>query len=409
VRAQLEHLFFRSFFRLLLMFVAFAQWACVAWVLHRLGIDLPLAVHVLSIVAIFVANRRLVSIRSGSSPDRVNFFGYARGVYAALAFTTIFCGLFLIVAGLLYIVLGSVLAPEAALLRQFPRLVDLGLIAIAGVLLFGYTVGQRQLHVSRVTVPVESLPSSLDGLRIVHVSDLHIGEHLGTAELERHVDRINALAPDLICLTGDLVDHADTCTVAFPTLARLRARFGVVVTLGNHDFHAGAEAVTRHLRNLTPFMVLRNAREVLEVEGGKLHLIGVDDLGRDWARGVTEHPALPPLARGVPRDEPMVVLSHRPECFEQAVELGAALMLSGHTHGGQLALPGRGGRRRPNLARFISRFDRGLYVNAGSTLYVNRGLGFTGQKIRLFTPREIALIVLRSIESSHRVEAEVIS
>jgi predicted MPP superfamily phosphohydrolase len=206
---------------------------------------------------------------------------------------------------------------------------------------------------------------------------------------------VNALAPDLICVTGDLVDRPETCAEAFPTLARLRARHGVFVTLGNHDTRAGADTVTAALRRLTPFRILRNERTDVAIGGAVLTLLGVDDLGRDWARGVLEHPALPPLAAGLPAGRPVIVLSHRPDCFPQAARLGAALMLSGHTHGGQLALPWPG-RRTRNLAQFMTAFDRGLYRDRDATLYVNRGLGFSGQKIRLFTPREIACLTLRA-------------
>jgi predicted MPP superfamily phosphohydrolase len=111
---------------------------------------------------------------------------------------------------------------------------------------------------------------------------------------------------------------------------------------------------------------------------------------------VPKHPALDGLAAGLPDGEPWLLLSHRPDCFAQAARLGVSLMLSGHTHGGQLALPARVGRRARNLAEFITAFDRGTYRQGSSTLYVNRGLGFTGQKIRLFTPREVACIELRA-------------
>jgi hypothetical protein len=130
------------------------------------------------------------------------------------------------------------------------------------------------------------------------------------------------------------------------------------------------------------------------VDGVRLTVIGLDDLGRDWARGVTEHPALPPLARGVSDGATVVVLSHRPDCFPQAAAHGAHLMLSGHTHGGQLGLPAFLGRRVRNLAEFITRFDRGLFHEGPATLVVSHGLGFTGQPIRLFTPREIGCLEL---------------
>jgi predicted MPP superfamily phosphohydrolase len=166
-----------------------------------------------------------------------------------------------------------------------------------------------------------------------------------------------------------------------------------VVTLGNHDVAAGAAAVTAALRHHTSFTVLRNARTELVVDDAVLAVVGVDDRGRDWARGVPEHPALPPLARGLGR--PFIVLSHRPDCFPQAAALGASLVLSGHTHGGQLGLPWR--RRVRNLAEFITAFDRGVFTHGDATLVVSCGLGFTGQPIRLFTPREISVLELRAV------------
>ena len=384
----LKRAFFRSFFRLLLGFIAIAEWASVAWLLFVAGIPPPRVLHVVAPIAFFVLNRWIV-MRRGRG-------GTLLRVYVAFAFTTIFCALLLLLAapGALALRLVPGDAGEAARTAYF-WLVNAGFVAVAGLLAYGYLHGRRELVVSRVDVPVPGLPAALDGLRIVHISDLHIGSHLDLDELAEHVRRVNALEPDLVCVTGDLVDRPETCGVGFPTLAGLRARHGVLVTLGNHDFYAGADVVSDALQRLTPFTLLRDAVAHVEVNGARLTVLGVDDLGLDWARGVREHPALPPLAAAVPDGAPFVVLSHRPDCFGQAARLGAALMLSGHTHGGQLALPRRRGRRPRNLAQFISRFDRGLYTLGDATLYVTLGLGFTAQKIRLFTPREIACLELR--------------
>ncbi|TMA37007.1 MAG: metallophosphoesterase [Deltaproteobacteria bacterium] len=388
--------FFRSFFRLLVAFIALAEWACVAWVLLAVGLHPPRILHVVAPLAIFQLNGWIVTRRRSRRGRALD--ALVRG-YVAFAFTSIFCALFLGLAGLGALV-GSLLVPFVpaavgeSLARAYAWLVHAGFFTVAGLLAYGYVVGPRELAVSRIEVPVRGLPKPLAGLRIVHISDLHIGQHLDVAELAEHVRRVNALEPDVVCVTGDLVDRAETCGLAFPTLAGLRARHGVLVTLGNHDFYAGAETVTEALRRLTPFTVLRDDAVHLEVDGARLTVVGVDDLGRDWARGVLEHPALPSLAAAVPAGTPLVVLSHRPDCFAQAARLGAALMLSGHTHGGQLALPAWLGRRARNLAEFISRFDRGLFRDGDATLYVNRGLGFTGQKVRLFTPREIACLEL---------------
>ena len=390
----LKRAFFRSFFRLLLVFIAIAEWACAAWGLRLIGVRPPSALHLVAPLAIFSLTRWIVVRRRGARRPVLD--ALVRG-YVALAFTSIFCALFLGLAALVWpgLALLAWLAPAPVgteLTRAYSGLVTGGVGGVAALLLYGYTFGHRQLAISRLEVAVRGLPPALIGLRIVHISDLHIGPHLDLDELREHVGRVNALDPDLICVTGDLVDRPETCATGFPVLAALRARHGVLVTLGNHDFYAGAETVTESLRRLTPFTVLRDELAHLEIDGARLTVAGIDDLGRDWARGVLEHPALPPLAAAAPAGNPLIVLSHRPDCFAQAARLGAALMLSGHTHGGQLALPV--GRKVRNLAEFISPFHRGLYRDGDATLYVNRGLGFTAQKIRLFTPREIACIEL---------------
>jgi hypothetical protein len=406
---RLQRGFFRSFFRLLVMFIGVAEWTCVAWVLRSLGVHPPIAVHVAAPVALYFVNRGVVILSARRPPRAV---ALALRGYAAVAFTSVFLTLFLSLAGIVWLAgwlaaqpVGAALAGMApssgfatsvaqGLARSYTVAVNAGMATIALLFLLGYTFGQRQLHISRVRVEVRDLPRELAGFTIAHISDLHIGQYLDLAELGRHVELVNSLAPDLICITGDLVDRAETCAAGFPVLAGLRARHGVLVTLGNHDFYAGADLVTAALRGLTPFTVLRDQTVELAIDGAPLRVIGVDDLGRDWARGVLEHPALAPLARHLPPGEPFVVLSHRPDCFRQSVALGASLMLSGHTHGGQLGLPSLLRRRTRNLAEIITEFDRGLFRIGSSSLYVNRGLGFTAQRIRLFTSREIALIEL---------------
>lgn len=390
--------FFRSFFTVLLLAIAAAEWAWVAWALHRFGVRVPVAVHVAVPIALYLLNRRIaVRSRRDDLPASP-----VLELYAAAAFTSVFAGVFLALAGLTRELLQLAILPAEAAFGTtlhapgalFPWLVDAGLLGIAGLFVLGYTHGSRQLSLTRHEVAVSDLPAALDGFRIVHLSDLHIGRYLDAAELAAHVARINDLAPDLVCITGDLVDRADTCAWGFPVLAGLRARHGVVVTLGNHDHGAGATAVTDALRRLTPFTILNDERTAIDAGGTTLHVVGLDDLGRDWARGVPAHPALPELVDGVPAGAPLLVLTHRPDCFPQAASLGAFLVLAGHTHGGQLGVPVFG--RMRNLAEFITPFHRGVYRDGGATLVVSNGLGFTGQRIRLFTPREIGCLALRA-------------
>ena len=210
----LKRAFFRSFFRLLLVFIAIAEWACAAWTLGSLGVQPPPVLHLLVPIAIFSLNRWIVVRRSAVRRPLLD--ALVRG-YVAFAFTSIFCALFLALAGLVWPALALVawLAPPAGpdLMRVYSGLVTAGVTGVAALLIYGYTLGHRKLAISRLQVPVRGLPPALAGLRIVQISDLHIGQHLGVDELREHVRRVNALAPDLICVTGDLVDRPETCEI----------------------------------------------------------------------------------------------------------------------------------------------------------------------------------------------------
>jgi hypothetical protein len=162
--------------------------------------------------------------------------------------------------------------------------------------------------------------------------------------------------------------------------------------LGNHDVYTGTELVVASLGAHAPGLrLLRNERVRLPV-AAPLYLAGVEDPGRDWTARALELPALAVLGGAHPVDGPTVLLVHRPEAFPQAARLGFPLVLAGHTHGGQIALPTPRGRLNP--ARFITRFVRGVYRENGSVLYVNRGAGFAGPALRFNCPREIATIEL---------------
>jgi predicted MPP superfamily phosphohydrolase len=399
LRASAARLFYRQFFRLLLLAASAAQWTVVVWVLHvGLARSFPWWGHVAAIGALYGCNRALTR-------SRMRRRGRAFRIYAATAFVAMFCSVFLLATAIVFSVAHGVLGVLSAqalgdtaqatlgagLNDVFHWVASLGMGAIALTMGYGYTFGQRQLRVTCVPV---SIPELARPLRIAQISDIHVGQNLTVAQLESFVEQVNAAAPDLICITGDIADSplADYATF-FPILGRLRARTAVCAILGNHDHVAGADDVVAALRRFTTFHVLRDSALSLDVDGAGLHLIGLDDRGRDWARGVQSDARLAELLEAAPRDLPVLLLAHRPDIFHQAAAAGVPLTLSGHTHGGQLAIPWVGGRRR-NLAEFVTPFDRGLYRSANSTLYVNAGLGVTGQRIRLFTPREITLFEL---------------
>lgn len=408
VKARLSGLFFRQFFRLLLIVTAVAQWACAAWVIYvATGHAFSLPMHVLAIAGFYVLNLTVVGLNRGRS-RRLYLKGRAHPtflrIYTGAAFTSLICSLFLLTSGLVWIILRSLIGaigaealagPEVNLPEGFDWLfrwfVSAGMAGVGLSMLYGYVFGQRQLAVTEHVLPMRGWDPSAARLRIAQISDIHVGQNLSLTQLEGFVARVNELSPDLICVTGDIADSAGSdCAMFFPVLGKLRARFGVYAILGNHDHYAGADRVAAELLRWTDFRVLRDEAVTLELDGTLLHLIGLDDRGHDWARGLASCQRLSRLVDEAPDDIPILLLSHRPDIFTQAAEQGIALTLSGHTHGGQIAVPWFGGRRR-NLAEFITPYDRGLHRRGDSHLYVNCGLGVTGQRIRLLTPREISV------------------
>ena len=277
-------------------------------------------------------------------------------------------------------------------------LVSAGGAAVAlgfGSIFWGYLVGQRRVEIDRVELPLPGLPAALAGLRVVQISDLHIGLQLRAPLLRALVARVNALEADLVVITGDLFDFdpgfiEEGCR----ELASLRAPLGVYSVLGNHDVYTGADAVAAGLRQWTGIRVLRDEWVELELAGAVLALAGVEDTGHGWSERDATHGALARLAREIPAGLPRLLLIHRPSYFEQAARLGFPVALAGHTHGGQIALPGPG--RHHNVSRLISRWTRGLFRDevSGALLYVNRGLGVAGPPVRLNCAREISLLRL---------------
>jgi hypothetical protein len=392
--------FFRSFFTTLLLAVSAAQWTVIAWTLAvATGVTLDWPLHLAAIGGAYVVNRRLTATRRPrrNSP--------AFRAYTATAFVSLFCAFFLGIAWIAFATVDGVLgvlsaqafgaagqmAVQAGVGDVFRWTASTGMAGIALLMGYGYLAGQHELRVHRQPVPVRGLRRALT---VAQISDIHIGQNLSMAQLERFVALVNETDADLVCITGDIADspHADL-EAFFPVLARLTARHGVVAILGNHDHGTGAERVVAALERWTSFRVLRDAAVTIDCDGTPLHVIGLDDRGRDWARGVLSDARLADLLEASPAEVPVLLLAHRPDIFAQAAEAGVPLTLSGHTHGGQLALPWFGGRRR-NLAEFVTAFDRGLYRRGDAHLYVNCGLGVTGQRIRLFTPREITVAEL---------------
>ena len=399
-RERLARHFFRNFFRLLLVAVAIGEWACLAHLLQAAYGRVPAWGHVAGPLAFYAINLLIVRV-SPTTP-----IVWRRNVlqaYSAFAFAAVFGFVFLILNALLWggiaLLTQSVslaAGDQAANVASLPSIAydwtsTGGLLVIGFSFLYGYTIGQRRMAITGLLLPFRRATAPLAGVRIVQISDIHIGRYMQPETLAGYVEQVNQLKPDILVITGDILDSLSAIPEGFPVLSRLQAKYGVFATLGNHDFYAGADEVAAALRRMTNFTVLRDDFATVHINGAALHIAGVDDMGRDWARGVTFHPGLAKILPRLSPDVPVVLLSHRPDLFPHAVAAGVELVLSGHTHGGQLSLPSLG-RRPISIARFITRYDRGLYREASSYVYVNRGLGCTGQRVRLFTPRDISIV-----------------
>ena len=245
---------------------------------------------------------------------------------------------------------------------------------------YGVLVRRRWVARRKLEVKIANLPPSLDGYRIVQLSDLHIGSIDRGAAALAWSRAANALSPDLIVVTGDMLTtgtayHDD----AVAALSALRARDGVYACLGNHDYYSEGD-LCRALDE-RGVRVLRNEGVVI----GDLFVAGVEDA---W-RGTPDLTAAL-RDRG---ERPVVLLAHNPDFFPKAKQAGVELTLSGHTHAGQLAVPFF--VSRATLSHFVTRWPVGLYRDGNAQIFVHAGLGTTGPAIRIGAAPEVVEIVLR--------------
>ena len=263
-----------------------------------------------------------------------------------------------------------------------------GAAAVVGIGASGVGVASvlSPVAVSRVRVAIDRLTKAKSGYRIVQISDVHVGPTIGHDFIAEIVARINALNPDLIAITGDLVDGsvADLTEHVAP-LANLRAKDGVFFVTGNHEYYSGADAWIAHLGTKLGVRVLRNEHVRIGGEDG-FDLAGIDDAS---AHGDGHGSDLPKALRGRDPSRACVLLAHQPRGIDLADTLGVDLQLSGHTHGGQM-VPWN------FLVRLQQPFVAGLHKLARAQIYVSRGTGYWGPPMRVGAPAEITEIELVS-------------
>jgi uncharacterized protein len=298
-----------------------------------------------------------------------------------------------------------------------------GLPIVVGT--YGFFGERLEYRIRTVEIPIPGWPSALDGLRIVQLSDIHMSDFLPLREVRRAVEMAGALRGDIIVVTGDFITAAhDPLVDCIAELSRLRAPLGVWGCNGNHEIYAKVEAKAQSLFAQYGMRLLRQESAEIAWRGAKFNLLGVD-YQRERPPFGKMRPMLTSIESLIRKDIPNILLSHNPNSFRRAAELGIELSLAGHTHGGQVQVEILD--HSWNAANYMTDFVAGLYrlplgvaekpagkdgddandaappamaaaPGAGkfASIYVNRGLGTIGMPIRIGVPPEITLITLRS-------------
>ncbi len=337
-------------------------------------------------VALLVASALLMPmgllsrrVRSQPASDRLAWIGLLfMGLFSSLFVLTVLRDVLLVAAfiaaavGLYEGGLGELATWTAAAVPV------LGLL----ITVWGFLNARRTAAVVTVDVPLHNLPQGLHGFTVAQISDIHVGPTIKTRYLQAIVDKVNALKPDMVAVTGDLVDGG------VPELARhvaplagLQSTHGTYFVTGNHEYYSGAHAWINELRRLG-VNVLMNEHVVLQHAGSPLVVAGVADYSAhlfDRSHRSDPHAAI----AGAPADAPVrMLLAHQPRSASAASDAGFQLQLSGHTHGGQF-LPWN------FFVRFQQPFTAGLHKLKDLWVYTSRGTGYWGPPKRFGAPSEI--------------------
>lgn len=244
-------------------------------------------------------------------------------------------------------------------------------------------VERERLTLERVHAPIANLPSAFEGYRIVQLSDFHFTDEVSYQVARRSIEMAMALEPDLIVYTGDFLTRAIDGERVLDTLKPLYARDGVWAVLGNHDYW-DISAVLRALLARTPVRELCNANHAIRRGDQTLWIAGVDDV-------LEGYPDLESALHGIPKGRPVILLAHEPDYVKTVSATGrVSLMLSGHSHGGQIVVPGFGPLLLPVGAQ---NYWQGLHQINGTALYVTRGVG-THSVLRFNCRPEVTEITL---------------
>lgn len=285
--------------------------------------------------------------------------------------------------------------------KYYLKVISVLTLLIWGLVGYGYFVGFEQLEIREIEYACSDLPEAFDGYRIVHFSDAHIGTYTGSRQwlLQRAVDTINALRPDIVLFTGDLQNvYPDELDVQVPILSQLKAHDGVMSVLGNHDYavyqdcdESQKQRNNKHTiqsERKMGWTLLLNENRIIRRDSDSIVVAGMENWGK--MKRMPRRGDVKKSLTGISDSAFVVMLQHDPTCWREKIlpECKAQLTLSGHTHGGQVSLLG--------LSPASLSYDEwgGVYEQDGRTLIVSTGLGAL-IPFRLGMPGEIVVITLR--------------
>jgi predicted MPP superfamily phosphohydrolase len=365
-----------------------AAWFAIAVVTRELGWAAPIVV---ALVALYTTIPLLLFVKWRGWPF------YPGAAFRVLVVRAVLYSQLMLPFAAATAILGMLIGIPFGHSLLFGRLASGAVVgATALILLAGY-FGSRRLVIREVDASVPGLPAAFDGVRIAQISDLHVGPQTSRRFLARVAAAVTKAAPDIIAVTGDVVDdRAEDVPWYAAAFATLQAPLGVYIIPGNHDIYAGWDAVARSLRQRTTATILVNDARVVERRGTRLAIVGTGDpaAGRR-AIGLPNGDAAPDVDRtlaSVPPGTTTVAFAHNPALWPGLAKRGVSLTLSGHTHWGQLALPRLGW----SLASPFLEHAMGGHRAGDALLYINPGTGYWGIPFRLGAFPEITIVRLKA-------------
>jgi uncharacterized protein len=333
---------------------------------------------ILGVSALFVPLSVLTRSLSRLSADRIAWIGFLlMGAFSSFLVLTLLRDVLLAISW-------PFARDRMTPLRQYSALLVVN--AVVAVTLIGLFNARRRARVVETDIPIDDLPDALHGFCIVQISDVHVGSTIKRGYVQAIVDAVNALEPDVIAVTGDIVDGSvrDLAQHVEP-LSALRARYGAFLVTGNHEYYSGEAQWTREFRRLG-LKVLLNEHVALVHAGTTLVLAGVTDYTAHHFNPSHRSDPAAALANAPPAAV-KVLLAHQPRTASAAAAAGFDLQLSGHTHGGQF-WPWN------HFVRFQQPYTAGLHRSNKLWIYVSRGTGYWGPPKRFGAPSEISKLRL---------------